>query len=125
LAGACLPSAGAMTLAATGTASANPVRPAQPGPPYFVTGVSGDGQSATTRSPFQEPLKVAVFDENGHPSADATVTFRIYGGQGNLTGTAAFPGGAQSTDVVTGADGGAASPLLTARAGVRYLPGGA
>ena len=121
LAVTCLASAGAMTLAATGTASANPVQPAQPGPPYFVTGVSGDGQSATTRSPFQEPLKVVVFDENGHPSADATVTFRIYGGQGNLTGTAAFPGGAQSTDVVTGADGGATSPVLTAGAGVGYL----
>jgi hypothetical protein len=107
-----------MTLAAAATASASPV---QPGPPEFVTGVSGDGQSATTRSPFEEPLKVLVYDENGHPSADATVTFRIHGGQGNLTGTAAFPGGAQSADVVTGADGGAASPVLTAGVGVGYL----
>jgi hypothetical protein len=121
LAVAVLAGVGAMTLAGAGTASASPVRPAQPGPPYFVTGVSGDGQSATTRSPFQEPLKVLVSDENGHPSAGATVTFRIYGGQGNLTGTAAFPGGAQSTDVVTGADGGATSPVLTAGAGVGYL----
>lgn len=120
LAGACLASAGAMTLAAAGIASASPVQPAQSGAPYFVTGVSGDGQSATTRSPFGEPLKVLVYDENGHPSADATVTFRIHTG-GNLTGTAAFPGGAQSTDVVTGADGGAASPVLTAGTGVGYL----
>jgi hypothetical protein len=114
LAGACLASAGAMTLAAAGIASASPVQPAQSGPPEFVTGVCGDGQSATTRSPFQEPLKVLVYGENGHPSADATVTFRIHGGTGNLTGTAAFPGGAQSADVATGADGGAASPVLTA-----------
>ena len=62
-----------------------------------------------------------VYDENGHPSPDATVTFRIYGGYGDLTGTAAFPDGAQSTDVVTGADGGAASPVLTAGADVGYL----
>jgi hypothetical protein len=121
LAGACLASAGAMTLAATGIASASPVRPAQSGTPYFVTGNGGYGQSATTRSPFQEPLKVLVYDQNGHPSADATVTFRIHGGQGNLTGTAAFPGGAQSADVVTGADGGAASPVLTAGTDVGYL----
>jgi hypothetical protein len=120
LVGACLASAGAMALAAAGIASASPVQPAQQGPPQFVTGVGGDGQSATTRSPFQEPLKVLVYDENGHPSADATVTFRIRTG-GNLTGTAAFPGGAQSTDVVTGTDGGAASPVLTAGAGVGYL----
>lgn len=121
LAAACLASAGAMTLAATGIASASPVPQAQSGTPYFVIGVSGDGQSATTRSPFEEPLKVLVYDENGHPSPDATVTFRIYGGYGDLTGTAAFPDGAQSTDVVTGADGGAASPVLTAGADVGYL----
>jgi hypothetical protein len=120
LAGACLAGAGAMTLAGAGIASASAVQPAQSGTPYFVTGVGGDGQSATTRSPFEEPLKVLVYDENGHPSADATVTFRIHTG-GNLTGTAAFPGGAQSTDVVTGANGGAASPVLTAGTGVGYL----
>src|SRR6202044_3862051 len=51
----------------------------------------------------------------------ATVTFRIYGGQGNLTGTAAFPGGAQSADVVTGADGGATSPVRTAGGDVGHL----
>jgi hypothetical protein len=118
LAGACLASAGAMTLAAVGVASASPV---QSGSPEFVVSVGGDAQSATTRSPFEEPLKVLVYDGYGHPSADATVTFRIHGGQGNLTGTAAFPGGAQSADVVTGADGGAASPVLTAGADVGYL----
>ena len=121
LAGACLASAGALILGAAGIASASPVQPVQSGPPEFVTGVGGDGQSATTRSPFQEPLKVLVYDENGHPSADATVTFRIVTGYAGLTGTAAFPGGAQSTDVVTGADGRAASPALTAGADVGYL----
>ena len=63
LAGACLAGAGAMTLAAAGIASASPVQPAQSGTPYFVTGVGGDGQSATTRSPFEEPLKVLVYDD--------------------------------------------------------------
>src|ERR1700734_1318370 len=69
---ACLASAGAMPLPGAGIASASPVQPAQAGPPKFVTGVGGDGQNTTTRSPFAEPLKVQVYDENGHPSADAT-----------------------------------------------------
>jgi hypothetical protein len=117
---ACLASAGAMTLAAAGIASASPVQPAQPGPPAYVTSNGGTGQTATTRSPFAEPLKVLVTDANGHPAPGATVTFRIITGE-PLTGTAAFPGGAQTADVVTGAEGEAASPTLTAGASVGSL----
>ena len=61
-----------------------------------------------------------VYDDSGHPLAGTTVTFRVHTGSA-MTGTATFPGDAQSADVVTGVDGGAISPVLTAGADVGYL----
>lgn len=85
--------------------------------PSIVVAAGGGGQSAPTRSPFPSPFTAIVVDNNGQPVADVTVTFRVVTG-GNFTGTASFPGGAATADVVTGADGGATSPILTAGASV-------
>ena len=119
-AAACLAGASALTLAALGPASAS-TRTTAENPPIYVTSDGGNGQTTTTRSPFEQPLRVLVDDANsGHPVAGTTVTFRIVNG-GNFTGTATFPGGAQSADAVTGADGTAVSPVLTAGADVGLL----
>ena len=63
--------AGVLRLAGTGVASAAPQRPGHEavslaGPPATVLGISGDGQTTTTRSPFETPLRVLVLDETGH-----------------------------------------------------------
>jgi hypothetical protein len=117
---------GVLGLAGTGMASAAPQRPGQEavslaGPPATVLGISGDGQTTTTRSPFETPLRVLVLDETGHVVAGAPVTFRIQTGYAGLTGTAAFPGGAQSAEVMTGTNGRADSLALTAGADVGPL----
>jgi hypothetical protein len=119
LAAACLAGASALALAAPGLASAS-TRTTAEDPTAYVIGVSGNAQTTTTRSPFEQPLRVLVYDDSGHPLAGTTVTFRIHTGSA-MTGTATFPGDAQSADVVTGVDGGATSPGLTAGADVGYL----
>ncbi len=111
--------ASALALAAPGVASAQ-VRTTADDPIAMVISVSGTAQTTTTRSPFEQPLRVLVYDNNGHPMVGTTVTFRIVTGS-SLTGTAAFPGGAQSADVATGAGGAAESPVLTAGTGVGFL----
>ncbi|WP_300607161.1 hypothetical protein [Trebonia sp.] len=111
--------ASALALVTPGVASAQ-VRTTADDPIAMVISVSGTAQTTTTRSPFEQPLRVLVYDDNGHPIVGTTVTFRIVTGS-SLTGTAAFPGGAQSADVVTGAGGAAESPVLTAGTGVGFL----
>lgn len=119
LACACLAGVSVLTLAAPGPAGAS-TRTTAADPTAYVVAVSGNVQTTTTRSPFDQPLRVLVYDDSGHEIVGTTVTFRIHTG-GAFTGTASFPGGAQSADVTTGADGGATSPMLTAGADVGYL----
>ena len=119
-AAACLTGASALTLATPGLAGAT-TRTAAADPPAYIITLSGGAQTTTTRSPFEQPLRVQAYDESGHPAAGATITFSISTGYAGMTGTAAFPDGAQSADVTTGTGGVAASPTLTAGADVGWL----
>jgi hypothetical protein len=111
--------AGILSLAGAGAAAAAAQSPGhealgQAGAPTTVLALTGDNQTTTTRSPFAIPMQVLVLDDNGHVAAGATVTFHIYTGYSGLTGTAHFADGAQSADVMTGTDGRASAPALTA-----------
>jgi len=120
LGAACLAvAAGALALGSPGRASADIRIPAEDPTPYVIV-VNGDAQATTTESPFGEPLHAQVYSDTGAPMAGVIVTFHIVTG-GALTGTAAFPGDAQSADVVTGNNGDAVSPVLTAGDSVGYL----
>jgi hypothetical protein len=81
--------------------------------------------SATVDSRFANRLRVRILDGGGRPVAGATVTFALggsagggssgsNGGNAGAGAGATFAGGSAQADVVTGADGVAVSPALTA-----------
>ena len=108
-----------LTLVIPGQAFAG-IRSPLDDPTAYVVSISGDGQNAPARAPFERPLHVEVYDDTGQPLVGTTVTFRIVTG-GSLSGTADFPGDAQTADVVTGPGGNAVSPALTAGTSVGRL----
>lgn len=78
-------------------------------PPAVISSVSGTPQSASVGQPFAHPLAVEVTDAQGQPVQDVVVTFTAPG-----TGASgSFPGGL-TAQAVTGSDGVATAPALTA-----------
>jgi uncharacterized repeat protein (TIGR01451 family) len=78
--------------------------------PASLQPVSGSGQSALVDTAFIAPLVAQVLDAQGAPVEGVTVHFEL-----PATGaSAAFAGGGQTFDAVTGALGLATSPILTA-----------
>ncbi len=84
-------------------------------PPASIAVVSGSGQSATVNGLFAKPLVAIVRDSYGNPLSGIVVTFTA-----PSAGASASFGGALTTTAVTGANGLATSPVLTANA----TPGG-
>jgi hypothetical protein len=83
------------------------------GSPSSVTEVSGSGQEAAVGTTFPDPLVVSVADQDGNPVSGATVDFVV---EANDGATATFATGGGQASAVTGSDGQASSPALTAGA---------
>lgn len=78
-----------------------------PGPADQLDYVSGAGQEAPPGEDFLEPLVVRVADKFGTPVPEVDVTFRVTDDMASFAG--------EATAVITsGADGSAASPVLSA-----------
>ena len=80
--------------------------------PGSITGVAGDGQSATVGTAFATKLAAKVLDASSQPVAGVTVTFSVPGSGAS----AAFAGGSSTATATTGADGVATAPQLVANA---------
>jgi Bacterial Ig-like domain (group 1) len=70
----------ALLLAACNSAEGPPV-------PAGVTAVSGNNQFATVGAPVANPLVVLVVDNNGNPSGNTPVSWRVTTGGGTLADT--------------------------------------
>ncbi|MEU7164043.1 hypothetical protein AB0A70_05260 [Streptomyces morookaense] len=81
----------------------------QPGTADRVRYVSGAGQTVPAGKSFEHPMKVIAEDAQGNPVEGAEITFKVRGER-----MAAFPGGTDTTQVTSGSDGTAESPVLTA-----------
>ena len=79
--------------------------------PAQVTAIAGDGQSAMAGQPFPIPLQVKVVDQFSNPCPGAQVLFTVIAGASGASGFfAAIP----PQPIVTGANGIATAPVLTA-----------
>jgi hypothetical protein len=78
--------------------------------------VAGNNQSAPLNSVFGTNLTVLVLDQNANPAPGVQVTFTINPGGGSASGT--FAGSATQASVITGSDGTAVAPALTANGSV-------
>ncbi len=81
------------------------------GPKTIMKIASGDVQTSGTGQPFATPLNVTVLDSGGLPLAGASVVFTVTAGASGASGSFGSSG-----SVVTGANGVAAAPALTANA---------
>ncbi len=54
--------------------------------PFALEILSGDGQQGTPGAPLAHPLVVEVRDQFGDPLPNAAVTFKVTGGEGQLSG---------------------------------------
>jgi hypothetical protein len=82
---------------------------------WGLVAVTGDGQQSLVNYPFPTNLKVLLSDQNANPVPNQPVTFTAFSG----TGGATFAGGISSSGtntviVMTGSDGTATAPTLTA-----------
>lgn len=81
------------------------------GPPAIMNKISGDGRSAPVGQAFVPNLKVVVLDQDGNPVPKKAVTFTVQPGPTGSSGTfAATP----TQPILTGPDGTATAPVLTA-----------
>ncbi len=84
------------------------------GIPFAIAPVDGNAQSTEQGTAFANPLVARVTDADGDPVIGASVTFTAPSPTGP---SAAFSSGTTAT-VITGADGRATAPALTANANV-------
>lgn len=96
-----------------------------PGPPATVTATSGDGQQTGTGQTFVHQLAVKVTDEGGNPIPGVQVGFQVTSGSATFAlpnpatdlayfGRRLLAMPATSTTAITGNDGVATAPVLTA-----------
>jgi hypothetical protein len=77
-----------------------------------ISSFAGNNQSTTVVKAFATPLQTLVVDSFGNPVSGASVTFTISTTAGNAGGT--FAGGKTTVVAITGANGVAKAPALTA-----------
>ncbi len=78
--------------------------------PGDVEAAGGEQQSATISEPFSLPLRARVTSQSGEPVPGATVTFQLP----DSGPSGSFPDGSRTATAITGGDGIAAAPTITA-----------